>query len=105
MMLLGLILGVSLPVAQPVDRIEVNHTPTFTQVVLWNWSHDYNRYDCVGYWLTEKLYEMPTTLGTRSTVMYQGKRYSTKQVVQTFTRNDPERDNAQLFPQAMRCLP
>jgi hypothetical protein len=104
MMLLGLLLGVSLPVAQPVDRIEVNHTRTFTQVVLWQWSHDYNRYDCAGYWVTDKIHEMPTQNGGQWTVMHDGKRYSSKQVVETFTRNDPERDNARLFPQSMRCL-
>lgn len=92
------------------DTIEVNHTPRFSQVIIWQWSEDYNRLDCIDYWLINRslhhLDEMPT--GPLSPcgfwrANYGERKYQAKDYRETWTEHDPERDNARLFPQGMRC--
>lgn len=100
LLLLGSFRGVD---HQPIDKIEVNHTPAFTQVILWDWSDDYVRYDVVGWWVVAQDSDRPTQLSDLWRVEYRGKRYSTRVCTQSWTRNDPERDNAKLFPQEWRC--
>ena len=88
-----------------VDAIELNHTPRFSQVIIWRWSEDYLRYDCQDYWLLQNddLQGYPTRCGGFTVAEHRGLRYRTKQFIERWTKNDPERDNASLFPQAMRC--
>ena len=89
-----------------VDTIEVNHTSQFSQVVIWRWSHEYNRMDCVDYWLVNrslaKLDELPTSHCGFWIANYRNRDYRAKQMIETWTEHDPERNNATLFPQTMR---
>lgn len=97
--LLGSVRG--LPV--DVDTIEVNHTPRFTQVILWRWSYDYNRNDCIDYWISNQIEDMPTQRRGAWHASHGKKQYRSRQMVESWTANDPERDNAKLFPQSWRC--
>lgn len=98
-----LLLGSVRGLPTDVDTIEVNHTPRFTQVILWRWSYDYNRNDCLGYWVTNYERDLPTQTGRFWIGRWAGKVYRSRQMVESWTQNDPERDNAKLFPQAWRC--
>ena len=99
--------GPQWPLPTDVDCIEVNYTPRFTQVILWQWSADYNRYDCVGYWLIDDISRdlggMPTQSASGwSYATYRGRAYRAPHVRETWTRNDRERDNARLHPPRWR---
>jgi len=78
-----------------VDLVEVNHTHDadgkfrFTQIIAWNWSHDYRRYDVVTWWMPNNLSEYQSKNGMR--IIGQSKR-------QTWTNYDPEVRNRDLFP-------
>jgi hypothetical protein len=92
------------PAATPVDKIELNHTPNYTQVILWQWSHDYQRYDAVGWWMADRLELHPTQHGQRWTATNSsGKVFTSRVFGESWTRNDPERINARFFPEGMRC--
>ena len=88
---------------RPIDKMEINHTPAFTQVILWDWSEDYLRYDAVDWWLATKDGDRPTQTGKLWRVEYRGQRYSSKLYSETWTCEDRERASEKLFPQQWRC--
>jgi len=89
-----------------VDLIEVNHKlgedgrEQFTQVIIWDWSHDYRRYDVVAWWLVSGNDELPCRTTCRT--VRQGWLIRAGDARETWTTNDPERDNRLLLPEKYR---
>jgi len=106
--ILALVLGSAqnAPLAQDVDLIEVNEVcrsdaepkyASYTQVILWNWSPDYRRYEVVSWYLVDCLEKMPRKVGkhyecqvkmwpVKNTIVFRAPLYR-----ETSTTHDPER--------------
>lgn len=97
------------------DLMELNHAVAcdgvsrFDQVILWNWSPDYRRWE-VHYWAmvgtTGSLAEYPVAVGKRHEcrLNHNGRRVLMRSRLfrETWTQGDPERENIKLFPVEMR---
>jgi hypothetical protein len=85
------------------DLAEVNHYHDqagrhhFTQLIAWDWSPDFTRFDAQS-WLMVESYERDI----RSVVVIStsGERIElfSKNYRETWTKHDPERENAKVFP-------
>lgn len=99
--------GMSSPAIQ-VDLIELNHfydelgRHAYDQVILWERSPDYNRFDVCDWWLVECLEEFPCKCGERFVVQHGARCISSKLFRETWTYSDPERDNKKLLDEKYR---
>ena len=90
-----------------VDLIELNHVHDtqsgrfkFTQIILWEWSHDYRRYHVVMWWIPDRITnDINGTTATNNGVMYQA-----FFVRETWTLGDPEVENRKVFDCKFRRL-
>jgi hypothetical protein len=96
-----------------VDLIEFNHRCSaddclqFDQIILWEWSPDYRRYNAQHWFLPRSLGEHPVKVGEFyqcSMVRLDGGRavYRAKLFRETWTLEDPERENIKVFPVEFR---
>jgi len=86
-----------------IDMVEVNHFydhsgHRFDQVILWQWSHDYGRYDVVYWWLVNNDGDLPDGCLVRR----DGHRYRAGFKRESWTLCDPESQNGKLFPSSLR---
>ena len=97
-----------------VDLIELNHAQNregfhgFDQVIIWQWSPDYRRYDAQ-YWIAvgpQCISEYPIAVGKQYQCISNrdGRRivFRSRMYRETWTEGDPERTNQKLFPCEMR---
>jgi hypothetical protein len=91
-----------------VDLMELNHVQVqtnpvmgYSQVILWQWSPDYRRYDCEGWYLVDpkKLEGLPAWTGQRWTARRRGQQFHAKIFRETTTSYDPERESRKLKPE------
>lgn len=89
------------------DLAEINHfhrhgCEAFTQVIVWDWSHDYGRMHCQAFKLIDEWRTKPD--GTLELRTHGSKPISLRpgRVVETWTDYDPERDNQRVFPVKFR---
>ena len=100
-----------------VDMIELNHKCSenecvqFDQVIIWKWSHDYRRYDAQHWFIPRSEMECPVKVGefyqcfgycsdNTTRILFRSKMYR-----ETWTTNDPERENLKLFQMNLRTPP
>lgn len=90
-----------------VDMLEVNHKlcecdarEQFVQVILWQWSPDYRRYHVVCWWIVHSPIETPSR--HRQVVEHGGRSIKYLDFRESWTCNDPERDNREVFPESER---
>jgi len=99
--------GSRVPYSHQVDLLEVNHKlgdcgkEQFVQVILWEWSPDYRRYHVVCWWIVHRPSETPSS--HRRVVEHGGRRIKYLDFRESWTCNDPERDNRELFPESERA--
>jgi len=94
--------------------IELNHRYSlgqhcYTQVIIWKWDESVGRHDVSDWWLVEpaKLEQLPRKVGDSwivDHVSHAGQKYLVRSRIyrQTWTLNDPERDNKLLKPEELR---
>ena len=96
-----------------VDMIELNHKCSeneclqFDQVILWEWSPDYRRWNAHHWFLPRSLSEYPVKVGefhqcTATTLDGKQFVFRSKMFRETWTFDDPERENIKVFPVEMR---
>lgn len=86
----------SLPNEQ-FDMMELNHFRSqYSQVILYNWSHDYQRYDVEAWYLVEQPESYPTRTNGRFEARYQNKHITAKYFIETWTNYDRERKQSAL---------
>ena len=86
------------------DAIEINEIlddagkVCLEQIVLWEWSPDYCRFDCIGFAIcnTDKIKR------TSRGIEWAGIHYVAPIVQHTVTRHDPEVESRKLFPKEKR---
>jgi hypothetical protein len=97
--------------SQQVDLIELNHyfadgSHSFDQVIFYEWSPQYRRFDVLGYWLAEKLEDYPIKIGDSHYAFknHEGRRQriTGKLFRETWTTFDPERDQKRLLSENCR---
>jgi hypothetical protein len=114
-LLLVIALGGSAQPVNTVDFFEVNHKldastgdVMFAQVIFWQWSADYQRYDAVGYAVIhdrDRSDRWPVrTAGGSYEWRHAGARYRAQRCVESWTVYDPEQLNMRLFPVFARDL-
>lgn len=104
--LLALLLGSTSQIRtsyEQVDLIELNHytsdigTLCYSQVIVWEWSPTYRRYDVRMWWIVEK---------DEAPILRNGQYYfrtvRSAMYRETHTRTDPERMNQKLLPPEQR---
>lgn len=91
------------------DLVEVNHRhdPTngslqFTQVIAWDWSPEYGRFDAQSWalisdWKRTETGVVVDVLGTDHVLRTRCRYYR-----ETWTNHDPERENTKVFPDKFR---
>ncbi len=94
--------------------IELNHRYSlgqhcYTQIIIWKWDEAVGRHDVSAWWLVEpdKLESLPRRVGNHWAVdhtSHEGKRFSVRSAIyrETWTDNDPERDNKLVRPEHTR---
>lgn len=92
-----------------VDLIELNHVTFesslgYSQVILWQWSPNYRRYDCVAWYLVDpnKLHNLPQKIGQRWVARHRDTQnrdlqFHAKIFRETRTPYDPERESSKLL--------
>jgi len=115
-LLLATVIGTSQIDRAAVDLIELNHKYSetgclnFDQVIIWKWSPDYRRYNAQHWFIVSSEPGYPVQAGEfyqcRQTDL-NGRRilFRSKMFRETWTTNDPERENLKLFPLQMRTTP
>jgi len=105
--LVGAALGVRIAATASCDLVEINHCHgadgehQFTQLIAWDYSPEYGRFDAQAWLMVESFDRLPMSVvvstrdGQRSCVRC-------KYFRETWTRHDPERENAKLFNPSMR---
>ena len=104
-----------LPLANPtqtVDMIELNHYQSadgcqiFDQLIFWEWSPDYRRFNAMGWVILSEHSQLPTrnAQGYAVRVNRDGRDYIVRSLRyrETHTTNDPERVNLKLLPHELR---
>lgn len=97
------------------SMMELNHRyddlgrHCYSQIILWQWDGSVQRHDVSDWWLVEpsKLEQLPRKVGDSwivDHVSHAGQKYLVRSRIyrQTWTLNDPERDNKQLKPEDLR---
>jgi len=111
--LLALAIGSNKIDRAEVDLIELNHRGSedgclqFDQVIIWKWSPNYRRYDAQYWFIVNSLPGYPVQAGEfyqcygcrpdQQRIMFRSKMFR-----ETWTTDDPERENIKLFPIEMR---
>jgi hypothetical protein len=97
-----------------VSFFEINHVHSaetgehqYTQVVYWNWDSEYRRHNVLAWHIAQELSHYPTRQSGQWIVrreMPSGRIavLRSKFCVETWTTNDPERDNGKLLHQSFR---
>ena len=93
-----------------VDKLEVNHKlcpstgrVVFVQVILWQWSDSYLRFEAVGYRVCHDEQRLPhQTAGGIYEFKHHGATIRSSQCIQTFTAWDPEQLSLKDLSQADR---
>lgn len=109
--LILLLLPISIP-TQTVDLIELNHyrpadgCQGFDQLIFWEYSPDYRRYDAMGFVIINEPCQLPAkdAQGYAVRVNRFGREYIVRSAMyrETTTSSDPERLNLRLLPQELR---
>lgn len=87
-----------------VDLIEINHLHDesgkhkSTQIILWDWSPDYRRYQVRAWWIPERLHDELSGL----TITKRDRTIVGRAVRETWTDYDPEVENRKVFPCHLR---
>lgn len=110
--LLSIAMGSGKVDREQVDLIELNHKCSeneclqFDQVIIWKWSPEYRRYNVQHWFIVSALPGYPTRVGEFYQCYSDNKKilFRSKMFRETWTHNDPERDNLKLFPIEMRNL-
>lgn len=92
------------------DMVELNHhhdyktgKHSYDQVIFWEWSHDYKRYDVVAWTLVNKPENTPTKDPRGYRCEFDGKVVVyAKTMRESWTVVDPERSNQRLLPSEKR---
>ena len=109
LLLLVLIIGSSLAPShkainrervEHVDLIEYNQCGPLSQLIFWDWSPDYRRYNCQGWDFSHGLQIDRNAAGY--SVRVRGSRIVSKLLIKTHTVKDPERENLAIFPHEFR---
>lgn len=75
--------------------LNASGSAAYTQVILWEWSPDYRRLDCMGYVMVDN----PRQVWRTSRGLWVNGREIVAPIVRvTVTRHDPERESSRLFP-------
>ncbi len=106
-----LLLPISTP-TQTVDLIELNHYQSadgcqlFDQLIFWEWSPDYRRFDAMGWVILSETSQLPTknAQGYAVRVNRFGRDYIVRSAKyrETTTQNDPERVNLRMLREDLR---
>lgn len=82
------------------DLIEVNHTPNYTQVILWDWSEQHKRFHVQHWYLDDEPHV--DEVGDVRVIRLRNVRIVAELYRETWTKHDPERENSKLFPEKYR---
>ena len=86
-----------------VDLLELNHVKDqYTQILMWDWDHQYRRHNCQGFVLVEMDQCPVRKVGAyyEVDVSRRGKRLvlRSRAFFETWTQLDPERENQKVWP-------
>lgn len=93
-----------------VDMIEINHKYdcngafSFSQVIFWDWDCEHCEYKCRAWTMVDDERKYPRLLGNRvhvrwnDTVNHVNRDVHATHFRESWTHNDPERDNAMKYP-------
>ena len=99
---------------EAVDCVEVNHfhtsqgEPAFVQLILWDWDQEDSAYHVRAWKMIEAIEPMPTRSNGRWFVRYHDRTDHLDRVIvcrqgkESWTQNDPERDDKRMWPETMR---
>lgn len=86
------------------DRVEINHkldecgNEQFVQVIAWTWAPDYCRFHCEGWRMVSSFRRTPRGVRYMQDGKLDWREVNADIVTESWTENDPERDNQKLFP-------